>query len=386
MCFDCRCRANVIVIMVISGIMAFITILFNIVVIAVIISYPKSNSRQLIFKLCLAAGDLMCGLLVLPTFISTLYIHFVSPRNIVFPSDEMMSISTSVLNFTESVTTEFNPTEESQTTMAKYNTGSSLSEPEVLEIFPYWYLPFVGTMTAWSMMITLYTLLFASMDQLRSLFKPLSLSINVALRMARFLSILTWIVSFVFAILPVFITTLTPYEVITGLVIARGRYAVLFYCLTFLLPLVTTWIFNISCWIKVKKNNKSKENGNKDTKNVQIKLITTLTAMTALFTICVLPSGIAIVIHVATHHDVETLITNRDENLRLYSFELVATLILLSKGMWYCILYNVRSKAFRSLTVDRMRVACFSCFVYDCCRKAQMNARKVRRRVQTMML
>ena len=383
MFFNCRCRSNVIVIMAVSGCMALLTVLANVIVIAVIVSYPNSSSRQLVFKLCLAAGDLMCGFVVLPTFISTLYIHFISPRSIVFPSQNVnFDYSDNDLRYPNLFTGSYDADSSS---VAVMRNDKGLREPEVKEIFPFWYLPFVGTMTAWSMMVTLYTLFFASMDQLRSLFKPLSLSVKAALRTARFLSVLTWIVSFALAILPVFISTLTPYEVITGLVIARGQHAVLFYCLTFLLPLVATWILNVSCWIKMKRNYSTMSNS-KDSENVQLKLITTLTAMTALFTACVLPSGIAIVIHVVTHGVDNNVIENRAGNLRLYAFELIATLILLSKGLWYCFLYNIRSKAFRRLTADRFKEALFSCCFYECCRKAQMNARKMRLRAQAMLL
>ena len=365
--------------------MALITVVVNIIVIGVIGSYPKSNSRQLIFKLCLAAADLMCGLIVLPSFIVTMYIHFISQRNISFP-EENFGFDYHHANVTANETTTAATTVGYivNTTGARNlsflpNTG----ELEIKEKFPVWYLPFVGTITALTMMVTLYSLLFASCDELRSLYSPMSLSVSAALKLTRFLSVLSWAVAFCFAILPVFIHTLRPYEVITGLVLGRGPYAVLFYCFTFLLPLVITWIINIISWCKVIKDEKYEDTRNDD-ENVQRKLITTLTTMTALFTICVLPVGISVVIHVATHHSATNILESRESHLQLYAFELVATLIIFSKGLWYFVLYNVRSEAFRDLTVERIKIIFFSCCCYECGRKAQINARKLRRRVRSI--
>ena len=358
--------------MVVAGVMALVTVLVNVLVILVIDSYPNSCSRQLMLKKSLAVADLICGLLVLPTFVSTVYLRFVAQRKVIFHTDSMNASS-------EQHTIFSNQTASSTSHISLPFNNENAYEANVTtlleETYPRWYLPFAGFFVSLTMMASLYTLLFSNVDQFSAVRRPIAVSETYALRLSKFLLILPWIVATAFSLLPIFIATLRPYEVITGLVIGRGRYALLFYCLTFLLPFVLAWLVNLLSWFLVKKNEKHHNVGS-DSEGVQKKQVGTLTEMTALFTICVLPAGIAILIHIVYHdNDVNNIISHR-----YYDFELIGTLILLSKGIWFCFLYNIRSEAFRFMTGEKIKAIWYSCCCYQCCRNAQADMRKIRRR------
>lgn len=356
--------------------MAVVTISVNLLVILVIASYPNSKSRQLIFKQSLAIGDLFCGLVVLPAFISTLYLRYVDQR--ILPSGDNIMLN----NLTSTLTNQSVFTNSIPLSTTDANSSAANGVPLMDAAYPYWYLPLVGCITSLTMMVSLYTLLFSSLDQFTALRRPHAVSEAYAMRLTKTLAVLTWVVASIFALLPVFIDTLSPYEVITGLVVARGRYSIIFYCLTFLLPLLLTWTINVWSWKLLNQNEEYNNMGN-ESDSVQKKLISTLTEMTALFTICVFPVGISIVIHIS-EHGIGVSSSERITS-QIYDFELVAALVLLSKGIWYCFLYNIRSEAFRSMTTEKLKSIIYSCYCYECGRNAQSNVRRLRIRMNRLI-
>ena len=320
--------------MIVCGILALAVVIANLTVIIVLTRSPKYPSNQIIYKLSLAAADLLVGIFVLPSFISTLYIYHISPyqrRTFDYPS-------TSNQTFNQSMT-GFNGVN------ATYNVYFLPRTNSV-------YKNFFGCMTTLSIAASVFSLLLASHDRFRAVHSPLTYD-GTKVTWAKGETVGLWTLALVLGILPAIVPELKYRIVAGGLLITVFEEVSVIMHGTFLgVSFLGMWTFTITIVVIVKQQTKSRKKM-ASTKNnlskIERRLANTLTVMVGVFTGCIFPALIFALVpeSVANINSENIKILNKKAASAVITMNLVSVIILASNSLWNCFIYSIRNKEFR---------------------------------------
>ena len=324
--------------MVVCGILALSIIIANFTIIIVILRNPRFPTSQLIYKLSLGFADILVGIFVVPSFIITLYLLHV--RSYQKETKIIDCFKDKNKNLTVSVST------------STFNQNADIYfQPEI----PSTYYNFFGFITSFSLSNSVFTLMFASIDRFLSLSNPLRYKRDKATLNAKRFTLGLYFVSFVFSMLPIVAPKLGPYQV------AHGGVAISFEdqtqahikALLTPIPFLVMWIFTISILIKLKRQKRlEKKQIPRQLKcnfTTEKQLSKTLTIMIAIFTLCILPKIIVIVLRqffpfLKTQNNKKLLV----QPAALFStFEMATSIIFASNSLWNAFIYTFRNKQFR---------------------------------------
>ena len=318
--------------MIFCGFLALAVVIANLTVIIVLTRSPKYPSNQIIYKLSLAAADLLVGIFVIPSFASTLYIYHISPYQ--EKTFESRSTSNNILN--RSVN-DFNDV----------NVTYVYFFPKANSV----YINFFGCITTLSFMVSVFSLLFASYDRFRAIHLPLTYD-RTEITRAKRETVGLWALAFLLGILPAVVPEM-KYHIVAGgvLITVFEEVSGIMHGIFFGVSFLGMWAFTIAIYVIVKKNRKlqktlTAKGSNSTTKK---RLAKTLTMMVGVFTGCIIPALILILVPecFAVVNPKNINILNKKAASAINTSELIAVIILASNSLWNCFIYSIRNKDFR---------------------------------------
>ena len=333
----CSCRASIVIVIVVCSVLAVAVINANLTVLVVITKNPRCPTSQMVYKLSLAAADLLVGIFVYPCFAATLYRFQIAPFA-TLTVDEDLSNST----FNSSL---FDAYEE-------YDPAANIYF-ETERNFAY--NSFFGFFTSVSIMVSVSTLMLASYDRFRAISTPMTYDKSQATTTAQRGTIVLWIIAIIISLLPIFVNAIRSYRVLAGglLIAVNEETSQIVHAIVLGVPFVIVWVLTVTVNMIVKKQTRYRvklmsRKQNQDSKNER-RLTKTLSLMVGVFTACVLPAIIFVIVP-------ETVPSINGENITVLArkpasafitLELAAVIILASNSLWNCFIYSFRNKEFR---------------------------------------
>jgi len=326
------CRANIVVLMVVCSSLAVLTIVVNSIVLCVLWSYnPLNRHSQNYYKFSLALADLLVGIIVFPTCVSTLYYRLIAQREIILP---------------ESLTQ-----------------GQAVFKPSLSQ----YYLSAIGFFTSLSLAVSVFSLAIAGFDRLNAIRDPIKYDKLTAANRVKWLLPGIWIFGFVIAILPLFTPGLYPYSLIVGLLVAtREEHALYEYMFGFGIPFLAVWISILIIFCTIKKQGKfsrTLSHNSKATVKKERKVYKTLFFMLSAFTLSLAPTIIALFALGDTRileHQAD--VYDPDLAASWSSFELFAVLMLMCNSLWNFFIYSYQDTRFRLMANRKYKTLWKSCF------------------------
>ena len=324
-----RCRAKVVIFMVVISILAVSTFLCNAIILIVVFFSKKLQNVQGIYRLSLAFADILVGLIVFPTFINTLYGHFIESYNVI------MITNSSKYSINNGSAMPF----EVVTIKGQLHAFRSLSRQ---------YFNAVGFFTVLSLFVSVYSLVAASFDRFMAIYRPLKYNELKSIFAAKVATVTIWFSGMMFGILPLFIFNLRYQLVASIMISSSGSNALVLYGTVLFLPLVIMWVLIIATFVAA-RSTISRNHDKQKKLEEQMQLARTLGIMIGTFTFSLLPAIIIILLP----HFLSNISLNRPSDLDLSaanlltSLEMVAVIILTSNSLWNCFIYSTRDKKFR---------------------------------------
>ncbi|CAK8694674.1 uncharacterized protein LOC143445492 [Clavelina lepadiformis] len=336
-CMPQRCRTNIIVISVFCVILAIIIFICNATVMLVLGGNRNMWFGQGVYRFSLAFADLLAGIIVFPTFVSTLLRYLAVDHNL----GDLRNVTGYVVAETGNRTDEIS-------LMLIRDPSNTFSDA-----FPRSYLDFVGFFTVLSLSVSIYTLVSAAFDRFVAIVCPQRYKQKSAFVTACFVSLVLWILGIIFASLPFYIRTLRYTVVNSILISSSGPGVPALYAVAFILPLILMWLVTIATFIASRHLTRAwadiSEEWRKVQGQVELRLALTLAIMVGVFTLSILPSIIVLLLVEELpdvyYNDPKNL--NQQSAINLVSAELVIMMLLMCNSLWNCFIYSVRDREFR---------------------------------------
>jgi len=322
--------------MVVCGILGVIITLVNLTVILVHICNPAFLHSQGVYKVSLAFADILVGIVVFPTFISSLvcmttgrqqhadYVDVIGYETI----DGNLSRNSSIVQV--------------RTPGGRYT-----------DFFDQTYLDIVGFSTVLSFSVSIYNLMVAGFDRFKAVNRPLCYRRDRAKTFAKRACLVLWSIGILFAALPTFVSSLRYWVIMSVYVASLGQNAIILYIIAFAIPMVLMWAVNIATFYSIKKHAKVRRdlisNSNKKTDSMEVRLASTLSIMVGVFTLSILPSILIILppLFLSSIYYTKPRALNLQSAIVYHAFEFIAIIILACNSLWNFFIYNGRNLEFR---------------------------------------
>ncbi|XP_039253531.2 uncharacterized protein LOC120330705 [Styela clava] len=340
LCMPSKCAINMYIMMVAGGLLGFIIVLANGTVLLVFGMNRRLMNSQGIYKMSLAAADLLCGLFVFPVIICTMRRGFLSQYEVI------------------------------ESEVVEYSYGSGRNGTRLtIDNYNQKFFKFGGVFTALSLFVSMYTLVIASFDRFLVVHRPLEYNQFRARSIAKKCVAVLWVIGVIYSILPLFVDDLYYMRVASILVsLGGGEVALVLYIITFAIPLFLVWSLNIATFTYSRRNAqvRPKIRFSETTVlsvNLEAQLAKTLSIMVGVFSLCIVPVATVLVSELfitGIHYDVPTEF-HMPTAVLVLSLEAVSAFILMSNSLWNFFIYNVRSMEFRACFLSlsgSMKSAC----------------------------
>ena len=343
--------------------MAVVTTVVNLLVILVLSTSKKLSNSQSIYKLSLAAADLLVGVIVLPSCI---------------------------YNLTEFVWHQL--TTSRITTVAGYklingtfdkidgNVSECIHQVVQDDGFPQSYFSGIGFLTSVSIFVSIYTLAAAGFDRFFAIYKPLSYDKAKAKKYAKIACVISWFIAGLYSLLPFFTpTAVLIYGVsFTLLVSALRTLGVIVYAAVFFIPLLVVWVVNIMVYVIIKKHTKNfLQNHQSITRDraddVEKRLASTLRLMVGVFTFNTLPLWITFLANIFVY-EVDAFLPELVDLKKATDFiiiQVVSILLLLGNSLCNFFIYNARNEDFRKELKHVITISLKKSGIVTCCQKSR---------------
>ena len=292
-----------------------------------VLSLQKRNVQS-IYRLSLAVADFIMGVFVIPMYIGREYKHFARS-----------SFLTELRNVTGYVIA---------------NDKSLPMQPVVVEVkdlaadnISSIYASAFGFFTVLSLLVSISSLVAASIDRFVAIFRPLRYNDLKAIFAAKIVVASIWFAGLIFAVFPIVIPD-QGISYVTLNLTKEGRNTMLIvYAVTAFFLFVLMWCSVIATYVVARPGlrNHDKQRQTNDEK----RLLGTLFIMITVFTLCIVPNALTLIIGAY-------LPTSNLENP--IDFDIVAimqfssiwhstALIVCSNSLWNCFIYSIRETVFR---------------------------------------
>ena len=270
---------------------------------------------QGVYRFSLAFADLLAGIIVFPTFVSTLLRYLAVDHNL----GDLRNVTGYVVAETGNRTDEIS-------LMLIRDPSNTFSDA-----FPRSYLDFVGFFTVLSLSVSIYTLVSAAFDRFVAIVCPQRYKQKSAFVTACFVSLVLWILGIIFASLPFYIRTLRYTVVNSILISSSGPGVPALYAVAFILPLILMWLVTIATFIASRHLTRAwadiSEEWRKVQGQVELRLALTLAIMVGVFTLSILPTTIFFFKDLSNVHHNDPKNLNQQSAINLVSAELVINLL-----------------------------------------------------------
>ena len=324
--------------MVVAAILAVAACVCNATILCVLFSNTNLQNGQAIYRLSLAFADILVGAIVFPTFISSLQKYFIMPHELGklknITGYEIANSSSFSLNLT---------------TVELRGSSGLFRDRFTLE-----YLNAVGFFTVISLSVSIYTLVAASIDRFMAVFRPLKYNQTKAISAARIIVVTIWSCGLILALLPLDIHSLRYVLVSSILVSSGGKSALILYLVAFIIPLLLMWGFTIGTFYGARKASSEwatsqRSDGQQSQAAIEMRLVRTLGIMVGVFTLCLLPVALVVLVSLFLPQTLLADPLNLDPKAtgKFISAEVVVVLLLASNSLWNCFIYSARDSNFR---------------------------------------
>ena len=358
--------------MVVCGVLSVLVTFANLSVILVYAFNRNLLHSQGIYKVSLAVADILTGIILLPSFISS--IARIS-SGVVKHADFINATGYQTINGTLS----------NETSVVQIRPPSG----HFRDFFDQTYFDAIGFFTTLSLTTSIYCLTVAGFDRMTAVYRPLSYRKDKAKKLAKWLCAVVWGLGVLFGIIPTFVPTLKYGLIVSVFVSSAGQSALILYVLAFLIPLLIMWIVNVVTYQSTKKHARVRRHitldSKKKTDSIEFRLARTLTIMVGAFTLSLLPAAAVIIasffapsIYLSKPREVVL------ESVVAYNTaEFAALLILICNSLWNFFIYNARNLEFRKgfrivykkLSRKTGFAACFSAFL-NCAQSVMHDGRR----------
>ena len=314
---------------VISAVFAVATITCNITVLMVHFVNRKLINAQAVYKISLAISDFLVGVVVFPSFVSSLVKSVISPLQIKYLTfvgyykfvDEIKILNLNknlFIPFTETLT---EPTDEDK---RYYNA--------------------IGVFSYLSISVSAVTLAAAAIDRFKAIYRPLAYNRSNAISTAKKISVAIWIAMLLLSTFPVYTNGYRYESLYSILIIPYGPLAPVIYPMVLIFPTLLMWIATISTFFVYKKTVSKRKRlvANRFQSNQikqQKRLLQTLGIMVGVFTLCLVPASTFTLLQ----HSQAYLDFRRFFN----SAGVVVAIVFTSNSLWNFFVYNARNKDFK---------------------------------------
>jgi len=307
----------------------------NILVFIVLSTTKELYNSQTIYKLSLAAADLLVGVVVLPSYIYNIAAFFFHPLT---PSKTRFVSGYEEINGTFVEINEF--------------ASNNIIQNLIGDIFSTSYINFAGSMTTMSIFQSICTLVFAGFDRFFAIYKPFLYNKNRAIRYAKIMSVVGWLSVCVIAIFPT-VTSINGLSYVMhpsflAVYTASGGISDILYLVGFLVPLMTMWAVNINVFVIIKRHSRSFQQNHSSilrqarNNEVEKRLAITLCLMVGVFTLNTMPILITVIIQLNAARFVTVLLYDI-----LLTVQIVSIFLVLGNSFCNFFVYNARNKNFR---------------------------------------
>ncbi|XP_039271312.2 uncharacterized protein LOC120345819 [Styela clava] len=354
------CRGSVIICQVIIAILGFAIIVANVIVLSVYMSSPELRNSQGIYKLSIAIGDLFSGIIVMPNIIVFHYWMFVHERLM----GNMMD-------------------GESERRHAGGGIRSYIPTP---------YINFVGFFTTFSLTLSIYTLIVASVDRFLAVFRPLKYNRSNAKRHAKYACLGVWIFVILISIIPLVFPTLSYKIILATMVTSIGPAALILVSIAFGIPLIMLCLINCFTFYSAKQHARAREDLNRSMlrrnsdNGIENRLRQILGLMVSVFISCVFPTFLLTIMAIffgnILHRNPNKF--NSEAATIYQSVQYCAILLLLSNSLWNFFIYNSRGEDFRkavkSLKIVKVVITTAGCITHSARRLSKVSVHYRRRK------
>lgn len=368
-----KCKGSIIICFMVICVLGCAITITNITVIWVLLSEKKLRNSQAIYKISIAFGDLLVGLVVIPNTIIFQYLMFMAPRPMGPRAHTKEATSLSHLDRAS----------------PKPLRIEEIREPGggFASVFNMAHINAVGLVTFLSIAVSIYTLLAASYDRFMAVSRPMTYSKHRAKKEALRITFVIWIVAFVCAGIPLVKRELNYSLVSAILVTSESTFGLVVLLVSLGIPLIALWGITISTFCSVKSHARMRRRlrGSitvSQNSQTEKRMTRTLSLMVGVFSCCIIPVLIA------------TLLSHFFENIFPYyprrmdphaamiynSFEYFTAIVLLSNSLWNFFIYSARAADFRQALKGLKLFTFFKFFLTSldrCSRRIVHSARKV---------
>ena len=291
----------------------------------------KKQTVQSIYRLSLAVADFIMGVVVIPIYLWSAYNQLVqSPQ------------------FSE------------LTNITGYDSALSM-QPVVVELkglLPNKYssnyvaVSAFGFFNVLSLSTSVFSLVAATFDRFVAMHRPLKYNHSKAIFAAKITVVSLWFVGLTLAILPIVIPDVDYTLYISSFVSTGGNSFLMVYGIGigFCAMVVLMWFLMIATYIAARSSLRRHDRQRRS--NDERRLLTTLGIMITVFTLCIVPNTVVLIISGNSSHIIKRNSKDYDPvtTMKLFSAGVLVGLVLVSNSLWNCFIYSFREKSFRIAT------------------------------------
>ena len=312
--------------MMVAIFLAIAIVICNVQIMGVI-SFQKRNVQS-IYRLSLAVADFIMGVFVIPMYIGIEYKHF--ERSLSFT--ELRNVTGYMIANDKSLPMQ--PVSVKIKNLAGNNVSSI-------------YASTLGFFMVLSLLVSVSSLVAASIDRFVAIFRPLKYNDLKAIFAAKIVVASVWFAGLVFAVFPIVIPDGGYAFVASNVTTKDGRSMLIAYAVTAFFLFVLMWFSVIATYTVARPGlrNHDRQRQTDDERH----LLGTLFIMITVFTLCILPNALTLIIRVILPDINMENPTDFDivANLQFSSIRLVVALVVFSNSLWNCFIYSIRETVFR---------------------------------------
>ena len=291
----------------------------------------RKQDVQSIYRLSLAVADLIMGIFVIPISFGTEYNHLVqSPpfanlRNVtgyVIANDSSLAMQPVIVKLKGLLPDTFS--------------SSSLST------FAFF--------TGISVIVSVSSLIAASFDRFVAIVYPLRYNEVKAIFASKITVVSVWIAGLIFAVLLTAISDKGYSSHFAESVLAGRKYMDIVIAIAYFFTLVLMWFSVIATYVAARPS--LRRHDRQRHTNDEMRLLGTLGIMIAVFTFCIAPEAIILIIGVYLPH--VDMSDPTDFNIvTAMQFKYVRRstgIVIASNSLWNCFIYGIRERKFRTAT------------------------------------